>query len=101
DGLTAIPDYSHMSLAHTGESRQMFLRRPFSYDDGFRLDGTPDVGLLFTAYAQNIAEQFTPVQQALAEFDILNLWTTPIGSSEFVLPPGCREGGYVGETLLG
>lgn len=101
DGLTVIPDFSHMRRAHTGEGREMFLRRPFSYDDGFALDGSPDVGMIFTAYQQNTTEQFLPVQKALADFDILNLWTTPIGSSQFVIPPGCREGGYIGETLFG
>ena len=25
---------------------------------------------------------------------------TPIGSSVFAIPPGCDEGGYVGQTLL-
>jgi dye decolorizing peroxidase len=101
DGLSVIPDFSHMRRAHTGEGRQLFLRRPFSYDDGFAADGTPNAGLLFTAYQQNITEQFLPVQQSLADFDLLNLWTTPIGSSEFVIPPGCNPGGYIGETLLG
>jgi dye decolorizing peroxidase len=101
DGLSVIPDFSHMRRAHTGEGRQLFLRRPFSYDDGFAADGTPNAGLLFTAYQQNITEQFLPVQQSLADFDLLNLWTTPIGSSEFVIPPGCNPGGYVGEALLG
>lgn len=101
DGLSVIPDFSHMRRAHTGEGRQLFLRRPFSYDDGFAADGTPNAGLLFTAYQQNISEQFLPVQKALADFDLLNLWTTPIGSSEFVILPGCSEGGYLGETLLG
>ena len=101
DGLSVIPDFSHMRRAHTGEGRQLFLRRPFSYDDGFAADGSPNAGLLFTAYQQNITEQFLPVQQSLADFDLLNLWTTPIGSSEFVIPPGCNSGGYIGETLLG
>jgi dye decolorizing peroxidase len=101
DGLAVIPEFSHMRRAHTGEGRQLFLRRPFSYDDGFAPDGTPNVGLLFTAYQQNITEQFLPVQTALAEFDLLNLWTTPIGSSEFLILPGCEAGGYIGETLLG
>jgi dye decolorizing peroxidase len=101
DGLMVIPEFSHMHRAHTGEGHQLFLRRPFSYDDGFAADGSPNVGLLFTAYQQNITEQFLPVQQSLADFDLLNLWTTPIGSSEFVIPPGCNSGGYVGETLLG
>lgn len=101
NGLTIIPDFSHMARAHTGEGRQLFLRRPLSYDDGFAADGSPNVGMLFAAYQQNTTEQFLPVQTALAEFDILNLWTTPIGSSQFVILPGCQHGGYVGETLLG
>jgi dye decolorizing peroxidase len=101
NGLSVIPDFAHMRRAHSGEGRHRFLRRPFSYDDGFAADGSPNVGLLFTAYQQNITEQFLPVQQALADFDLLNLWTTPIGSSEFAILPGCDVGGYIGETLLG
>ncbi len=100
-GLGVIPEFSHMRRAHTGEGRQRFLRRPFSFDDGFFPDGTPNVGMLFAAYQQNTTEQFLPVQQTLADFDILNLWTTPIGSSQFLILPGCDAGGFVGETLLG
>lgn len=42
-----------------------------------------------------------PVQRTLAELDLLNQWTTPIGSAVFALPPGAEPGGWVGETLLG
>ena len=31
---------------------------------------------------------------------LLNEWTTPIGSAVFAIPPGCVEGGYIGDTLL-
>jgi dye decolorizing peroxidase len=31
---------------------------------------------------------------------LLNQWTTPIGSAVFAIPPGCQEGGYIGDTLL-
>lgn len=45
--------------------------------------------------------QFVPVQRRLDELDLLNTWTTPTGSAVFAVPPGCEEGGFVGETLLG
>jgi dye decolorizing peroxidase len=59
------------------------------------------VGHIFAAYTADIEDRFVPVQQALAELDLLNQWTTPIGSAVFALPPGATEGGWVGETLLG
>ena len=44
---------------------------------------------------------FTPIQRRLDDLDLLNEWTTPIGSAVFAVPPGCDHGGYIGETLLG
>jgi dye decolorizing peroxidase len=41
-----------------------------------------------------------PIQQRLAENDLFNTWTTPIGSAVFALPPGCAPDGYLGDTLL-
>jgi dye decolorizing peroxidase len=41
-----------------------------------------------------------PVQQRLAESDLLNAWTTPVGSAVFALPRGCAPGEYLGESLL-
>jgi dye decolorizing peroxidase len=76
------------------------LRRPLNYDDGFATDGTPDSGLIFAAYTTNIDKRFVPVQQRLADFDLLNVWTVPIGSSEFVIPPGVPAGGYIGQQLF-
>ena len=52
------------------------------------------------SYQQSVAKQFVPLQQRLAELDALNQWTTPIGSAVFLIPPGCAEGGFVGETLF-
>ncbi len=45
--------------------------------------------------------QFVPLQRRLDELDLLNRWTTPVGSAVCAIPPGCAEGGYVGEQLLG
>jgi dye decolorizing peroxidase len=99
-GLALIPDFAHIRNAHSPDGSDLFLRRPISYDDGFASDGSPNAGLIFAAYAQNIERQFIPVQQRLSDFDLLNLWTTPIGSSVFAVLPGCADSGFIGETLF-
>jgi dye decolorizing peroxidase len=107
DGLLVIPEFAHIRLANATSSAPdaptgtRILRRPFSYDDGVLPDGSPDVGLLFAAYAADIGAQFVPIQQRLAEQDLLNTWTTPVGSAVFALPPGTEPGGWIGEPLLG
>ncbi|WP_090763131.1 hypothetical protein [Nonomuraea maritima] len=37
---------------------------------------------------------------SLSEADLLNEWTTPVGSAVFAVPPGCRQDGWIGESLL-
>lgn len=99
-GRPVISDFAHVRRANTGGSAP-FLRRGYNYDLGADGQGASDVGHIFAAYAADLTEQFLPVQQTLAELDLLNVWTTPIGSSVFALPPGAAEGGWVGEGLLG
>ncbi|WP_110204935.1 Dyp-type peroxidase [Nocardioides daejeonensis] len=57
-------------------------------------------GLLFSSYQADVDRQFTRIQQSLDESDALNEWTTAIGSAEFAILPGLREGGWLGETVL-
>ncbi len=101
NGLPVIPSFAHMRRARTDDPTQKFLRRPFNYDDGITDEGTTNAGLLFAAYMADIAHQYVPVQQRLADLDLLNTWTTPVGSAVFALPPGCQPGGFIGEGLLG
>lgn len=101
NGLTVIPDFAHIRMAHSDSPSMKFLRRPLSYDNGLLRDGRPDVGLLFAAYAADLSTQFVPIQTRLAENDLFNTWTTPIGSAVFALPPGCSPDGYLGDSLLG
>ncbi|GIJ32488.1 Dyp-type peroxidase [Micromonospora sediminimaris] len=100
DGLTVISDFSHLTRAHVTDDRFRILRRPYNYDGVPAADGTADSGLIFAAYQADIATQFLPIQRRLAERDLLNEWTTPIGSAVFAVPPGCPEGGWVGQQLL-
>ena len=103
-GLEVIPPQSHVARAHARSPEELFLRRPFNFtSDGG--GGDPESGLLFAAYCANIDRQFLPVQERLAEADLLNTWTTPTGSAVFGLPPGLGEiqaeaGGFLGDGLF-
>ncbi|GAA4082142.1 Dyp-type peroxidase [Nonomuraea soli] len=94
-GFPVIADEAHIRRAHVADPGLRMLRRAYNYDDG-----PDDIGLLFAAYQADVETQFTAVQRRLAEVDLLNEWTTPVGSAVFYLPPGCGEGGWIGERLL-
>lgn len=106
--LTAVDDVNlpiidagaHIRRAAPMHERERFLRRPFNFDDGLLADGDPNAGLLFAAYAANIETQYIPVQNRVAQHDLLNKWTTTVGSATFIIPPGCQPGGFIGEGLL-
>lgn len=95
-GLPVISDVAHIRRARTDDPAHRFLRRVYSYDDG---PGASS-GLLFITFQADLARQLVPVQERLAEADLLNLWTTPVGSAVFAVPPGCGPGEYLGQALL-
>lgn len=96
DGLTVIPGFAHIRRARTDDPRQRFLRRGYSYDDG----AGRDAGLVFITFQADVAEQFVPVQRRLDELDLMNTWTTPVGSAVFAVPGGVAPGEYLGQRLL-
>ncbi|MGA8044700.1 MAG: Dyp-type peroxidase [Dermatophilaceae bacterium] len=100
DGFPVIDTFSHMRRAMPTTPRERFLRRPYSYDDPPEPDRTSNAGLVFVAFCADPVRQFLPVQQRLAEADLMNLWTTPIGSAVFAVLPGCAEGEILGGGLL-
>lgn len=99
-GLPVIDEFSHVrrSMPHEKELRDRFLRRPYNYDDPPAPGRLTNAGLLFVAYQAEL-EQFLAVQRRLAEADLLNTWTTPIGSAVFAIPRGCREGEVLAQDL--
>ncbi|MFJ2031179.1 Dyp-type peroxidase [Streptosporangium sp. NPDC087985] len=99
-GFPVISEYAHIRRAHVADPGMRILRRVYNYDEGLTPEGHADSGLLFASYQADITRQFIPVQKRLAEGDLLNEWTTPIGSAVFAIPPGCSAGGWIGETLL-
>lgn len=99
NGLSVIPQFAHIRRASPSNPDERFFRRPFNYEVGVAEDGTPDVGLLWTAYMKDM-NQYVPVQQRLSKFDLLNKWTIPIGSSVFAIAGGVEPGQVIAEKLF-
>ncbi|MEX5710060.1 Dyp-type peroxidase [Parafrankia sp. FMc6] len=100
-GFPVIPEFSHLRRARSDNEGERIYRRSYNYDLAPTGASVSDSGLVFASYQADVAAQFVPIQRRLAELDLLNEWTTPIGSAVFAIPPGVREGGFIGETLLG
>jgi len=100
-GLPVMPDFAHVTRARVTDDRLRIFRRSYNYDEPPDADGRADCGLIFAAYQADVDRQFLPIQRRLAERDLLNEWTTPIGSAVFAIPPGCEPGGWIGEPVLG
>ncbi len=110
-GLFVIPDFAHVRRAKTGDTRHQMLRRGYNYDDsltgstetgtGVVVGNGTETGLIFVAYQADVTAQFVPVQRRLAELDLLNMWTIPVGSAVFAMLPGVAEGEHLGQALLG
>jgi deferrochelatase/peroxidase EfeB len=97
------PRHSHIMLANprkAASEAERILRRGYSFDDGLLPDGKIDAGLFFAAFQRDPRRQFVPIQRRLAAHDLLGEYLIHTGSALFAVPPGCRPGGYVGDTLL-
>src|SRR5690606_34735872 len=96
-GFPVIADFSHMARSRGPEK---IFRRAYNYDDLPSGDAISNSGLLFVSFQADVDAQFVPIQTRLDQLDLLNEWTTPIGSAVFAIPPGCAEGGVIGDTIL-
>lgn len=98
-GFPVIPQFAHIRRAR-GDGDERIFRRAYNYDERPAGAEVSESGLIFVAFQADVERQFTPMQKRLDELDLLNEWTVPIGSAVFAIPPGCAEGGFIGETLL-
>jgi len=99
-GFPVIPEFSHIRRARSENTAERIYRRGYNYDHAPTGAEISNSGLLFVSYQADVTKQFVPIQRRLDELDLLNEWTTPIGSAVFAIPPGCAEDGYIGDTLL-
>jgi deferrochelatase/peroxidase EfeB len=100
-GGTKIDPDSHVRLAHpsTNDGAQL-LRRGYNFVDGNDELGRLNAGLFFIAFQSDPRTQFIPIQQRLARSDAMNEYLKHVGSAIFAVPPGAREGSYVGSGLF-
>ncbi|UYQ77335.1 Dyp-type peroxidase [Glutamicibacter sp. JL.03c] len=99
-GFPVIADQAHIRRARSENTSERIFRRGYNYDEQPSGTQISDSGLIFVSYQKSVERQYIPLQKRLAELDALNQWTTPIGSAVFLIPPGCAEGGFIGEPLF-
>ena len=98
-GLPVIDMAAHLRRARTADPAARFLRRGYSFHDPGEPTGRQS-GLVFVTFQRDVLAQYLPVQRSLDELDLLNRWTTPVGSAVFAVPGGPRDGEFLGERLL-
>ncbi|MGY1622350.1 iron uptake transporter deferrochelatase/peroxidase subunit [Geodermatophilus sp. SYSU D00965] len=89
DGEFAIPETSHVFLAHPTNAGTAILRRGYSFVDGSDQLGRLDAGLFFIAFQRNPETGFVQVQRNLQD-DELNEYVVHTSSAVFACPPGVR-----------
>ncbi|OFE17893.1 hypothetical protein BA895_13985 [Humibacillus sp. DSM 29435] len=99
-GFPVIDDASHLRRAMPAQPHERILRAPYAYDDPPVGSARTNTGLVFVAFQADPVRQFVPIQTRLAEADLMNIWTTPIGSSVYAVLPGAGAGETLGQALL-
>lgn len=111
DGNPLIPENSHVRLSNQASNKgAQMLRRSYSYNDGtnfyverwppWRQETEYDAGLIFIAHQSDPRSAFIPINEKLAKFDLMNQFTTHVGSGIFACPPGARQGSFIGAGLF-
>jgi deferrochelatase/peroxidase EfeB len=59
-----------------------------------------EAGLIFIAFQRDPRTGFIKIFDKMAKFDLLNQFTTHIGSAVFACPPGVAEGEFIGQGLF-
>ncbi|MGY1653664.1 iron uptake transporter deferrochelatase/peroxidase subunit [Geodermatophilus sp. SYSU D01119] len=100
DGEFAIPETSHVFLAHPANSGTAILRRGYSFVDGTDGLGRLDAGLFFIAFQKDPETGFVRVQRNL-RLDAMNEYIRHTSSAVFACPPGVRDDAdWWGRALL-
>jgi deferrochelatase/peroxidase EfeB len=96
----AVPENSHVFLAHPANAGTAILRRGYSFVDGSDGLGRLDAGLFFIAYQRDPATGFVQVQKNLRT-DAMNEYIQHTSSAVFACPPGVTgPGDWWGRALF-
>jgi len=100
EGEYLVPLRSHARAAHpsfTGSG--LMLRRGYGYSNAVAPGQSPDDGLLFVCF-QNDLDVFVRTQHRLDESDDLMAFATTTASASFLIPPGFERDGTLGAALF-
>ena len=111
NGNPFIAENAHVRLsAPQNNDGAQILRRAYSYNNGvafiterwppWKQSTTFDAGLLFQCYQRDPRTGFTKLFENMAKFDMLNQFTTHVGSGLFACPPAAKPGEYIGQRLF-
>ena len=111
DGNPVITENSHLAMAAPeNNDGARILRRAYNFDNGvvqiaerwppWRQHVTFDAGLLFECYQRDPRTGFIRIFQKMAQIDMLNQFTTHVGSGLFACPPGAKPGEFIGQALF-
>jgi deferrochelatase/peroxidase EfeB len=96
-----IPVDAHVRIVHPSQNDGVrMLRRGYNFVDGSNDLGGLDAGLFFVAYVRDPRTHFIPVQRAMAGNDSLMEYLRFTGQAVFAVPPGIKQGEYVGHALF-
>ncbi|MFF1529641.1 iron uptake transporter deferrochelatase/peroxidase subunit [Cellulomonas sp. NPDC058312] len=106
DGTPLIDPASHVRLAHpTSNGGTRMLRRGYTFTDGNDALGRLDAGLYFIAFTRDPRTHYVPVQQALAQQDLMSEYLQHTASAQFAVPPGvpriAPDGSLVDDSYVG
>lgn len=111
DGNPVIAENAHVRLGSaTANDGARILRRAYSYNDGLKMiaERWPpwrqrleyDAGLIFIAFQRDPRTGFIKIFDKMSKFDMLNQFTTHVGSGIFACPGGVAHGGFIGAGLF-
>lgn len=99
NGEPAIDPHSHVRLAHPEQNGGIrILRRGYNYVDGNNELGRLAAGLFFLSF-QRTPESFVRLQRSLST-DLMAEYIRHVGSGVWAIPPGARDGSFVGAGLF-
>jgi len=111
DGNPVITANAHVRLgAASSNGGARILRRGYSYNDGLAMiaERWPpwrqgleyEAGLLFIAYQRDPRTGFIKIFDNMSKLDLLNQFTTHVGSGIFACPGGIAKGEFIGQELF-
>ncbi|HEY4614431.1 MAG TPA: iron uptake transporter deferrochelatase/peroxidase subunit, partial [Citricoccus sp.] len=99
-GRPLIDERSHVFRTHPDHNDGIrMLRRGYNFVDGNDAQGRLDAGLFFIAFV-NAPARFARVHTSMARDDLFTEYLKTTGSAVFLVPPGLRQGEFVGQGLF-